>query len=245
MPMISVDEYESKTGGNEEVIVVAYYAIEEDAAKDLDDFIEKSSIDILDVDVSPNPTEDGHYMVFVELKRAPDFFQKLYGITEEVENLAGKMDWMVTTRSAENEIPLGDEQLETSVYVADMTPVMTDDDEDNSPDMAEEQDSEGEDMEDMDYDEVEEAMSLFNTNSMIAEAVDGKIKLSGIYMDVMDCDTETVISEAYDHIPMDFTESYECKILKKALGLDWEIINLRECVALKHNVSGNVVIVRV
>lgn len=248
-PDISVDEYESKTGDNAEVIVVAFYTIEEDAAKDLDDFIEKSSIEVLDVDISPNPTEDGKYMVFVEMKRAPDFFEKFFSIIEEVENLSGELDWKVTTRSSDHEMPLHDEELKRSIYVADMTPVATEHGEDNTSDL--EVDDESDSDEEVEFDdegvedEVEEAIRLLNHNNIIAEEVDGKVKLFNLYLDIIDCDSEDSIAESFEHIPVDFTDPYECRELRKRLGLDWEVTNLKECVALKHNVSGNVIIARV
>lgn len=249
-PEISIDEYTSKTGDNSEVIVVGMYTIEEDAARDLADFVEKSSIDILDADVSPNPTEDGKYMVFLELKRAPDFFEKLDGIVGEIANLSGKLEWTATTRASDHEMSLYDDELRSAVHVEDMTPVATDDNEDATSDLEVSDDDGGEEIE-MDDDvedettDVEEAMFLLNQNGMIAEEVDGKIKLKGMYFEVLGCDTEEWIAEAFEHIPVDFSFSHESKELTKALGLDWEVTNLKECVALKHHVSDNVIIVRV
>ena len=240
-PDISIDEYESKAGDNSEVIVVAFYAIEEDAAKDLDEFIEKSSIEVVDVDVSPNPTEDGKFMIFVELKRSEDFFEKLFSIVEEVENLSGKLEWRVTTRQADHAIGLNDEALLSLVDIEDVTP-SKDDNEDTTVDLKVEDEDGGEDIE---MDDVEESIRLFNTNNIISERVDNKVKLRGLYLDIIDCDSEDFISEAYCYLPVDFADPYECKELRKILGLDWEVTKLKECVALKHYVSGNVIIARV
>ncbi|BDR26164.1 hypothetical protein RVBP17_2070 [Pseudomonas phage sp. 30-3] len=111
LPIISVDEYMPKSGTQEEVIVIAFYTIDEDPAFDLDDFIEKSFIEVLDVDVSPNPDENGNYLVFVELKRKAGFFEKFYKIIKDVENVSGKQDWLVKAYLCNELLPYNDERL--------------------------------------------------------------------------------------------------------------------------------------
>ena len=65
LPILSIDEYESKI--EDDGIVVGFYTQYKDPANDLNRFIQKSAIDILDSEVSPAPTEDGYFIVFVEL----------------------------------------------------------------------------------------------------------------------------------------------------------------------------------
>lgn len=95
LPLISVDEFEPKSGTVEEVIVVAFFANDELPAYDLDDFIDKSVVQFLDSEVSPNPNDEGQYLVFVEFKRQPNFWMKLYNLIEDVDNVTGEMDWKV------------------------------------------------------------------------------------------------------------------------------------------------------
>ena len=95
LPLISVDEFEPKAGTTEEVIVLAFFAKDELPAYDLDDFIDKSVVEFLDSEVSPNPNEEGQYLVFVEFKRQPNFWMKLYDLMEDVEQVTGKQDWQV------------------------------------------------------------------------------------------------------------------------------------------------------
>lgn len=95
VPLISVDEFEPKTGTNEEVIVVAFFAKDELPAYDLDDFIDKSIIDFVDSEVSPNQNDEGLYPVFVEFRRQPNFWMKLYNLVKDIQNVTGKMDWEV------------------------------------------------------------------------------------------------------------------------------------------------------
>jgi len=94
--LISVDEFESKTGAPYEIIVVAFHVIDELPAQDLSDFLEKSFIDIVDAEKSPNPNDKGHYLVFVEIKRNAEFFDNLHAIIKEVERLSGPVDWKIS-----------------------------------------------------------------------------------------------------------------------------------------------------
>ncbi len=95
LPLISVDEFEPKTGTTEEVIVAAFFCKDELPAYDLDEFIDKGVIEMLDSEVSPNPNEDSFYLVFVEFKRQPNFWIKLYDLVSDIENITDKQKWQV------------------------------------------------------------------------------------------------------------------------------------------------------
>jgi len=95
VPFISIDEFEPKMGTVEEIIVVTFFSKDELPAYDLDDFIDKSVIDLLDSEVSPNPNENGYYLVFVEFKRRPNFWMHLYNLVKDIENVTGKQEWKV------------------------------------------------------------------------------------------------------------------------------------------------------
>ena len=95
LPLISIDEFEPKTGTTEEVIVVSFFCKDELPAMDLDEFIDKSVIEFLDSEVSPNPNEDGLYLVFVEFKRQPNFWTKIRELVKDVENVTDKLKWRV------------------------------------------------------------------------------------------------------------------------------------------------------
>src|ERR1700748_2916530 len=80
LPVISIDQFESKI--DDDAIVVAFYVEYRDPAIDLNRFIQKSAVDILDTEVSPAPTEDGYFVVFVELMRDDKFMKKMSVIME-------------------------------------------------------------------------------------------------------------------------------------------------------------------
>jgi len=94
-PLVSIDEFEPKTGSQEEVIVVAFYTIDEAPGKDLDDFIEKSTIPFLDAEVSTNPDPTGKFLVFVEMERNEEFFDNFDALIKDVSNISGELVWRV------------------------------------------------------------------------------------------------------------------------------------------------------
>jgi hypothetical protein len=97
LPEISIDEYEPKAGDDRNVIVVAFHVKDEPPANDLNTFIQRGSVDTLDVEVSPNTDEQGRYLVFVEMSRNETFPNKFQALLLDVENLTGKMDWEIET----------------------------------------------------------------------------------------------------------------------------------------------------
>lgn len=95
LPILSIDEYESKI--NDDGIVIGFYTHYRDPANDLNRFIQKSAIDILDSEVSPAPTEDGYYVVFVEMERNSQFPENLMQLLNTLTNLVGFDKWQFKT----------------------------------------------------------------------------------------------------------------------------------------------------
>jgi hypothetical protein len=92
MPLISIDEYESKID-DRKAIVVGIYVTDIDPANELSGFIEKGVVPVLDTEVSPAPTEDGYYVVFIEIDRNDRFVKRLLNIIETVSNLTNVDNW--------------------------------------------------------------------------------------------------------------------------------------------------------
>ena len=92
MPMVTIDEFESKID-DRRVIVTGFYVTDQDPAVDLSIFIEKSSIRPLDTEVSPAPTDDGYYLVFVEMTRNEEFPTRLVQMCDQVSNLTDTKKW--------------------------------------------------------------------------------------------------------------------------------------------------------
>ena len=66
---ISIDEFEPKTGDAKDVLVMGFYVTEDSVGHDLYKFLSGSIQEVRDLEVSPNPNEDGYYMLFVEMDR--------------------------------------------------------------------------------------------------------------------------------------------------------------------------------
>tara|TARA_B100000929_G_scaffold289750_1_gene281282 strand:- start:554 stop:1246 length:693 start_codon:yes stop_codon:yes gene_type:complete len=108
---ITVDEFTPKSGVSEEVAVIAFRLNDDAPAQDLNTYIQRGYIDVIDAEVSPNPDEDGNYLVFVEVARNDQFLDVMLRLIKDVENLTGKMDWAVEPYSAEQAFALDDPAL--------------------------------------------------------------------------------------------------------------------------------------
>lgn len=88
---ISIDQFNSKIDNT--CIVVAFYILYRKPAEDLNKFLQKTAVDIIDTNISPAPTEDGYYVVFVELKRNSKFPQKIVDLINTIKALTNINDW--------------------------------------------------------------------------------------------------------------------------------------------------------
>jgi hypothetical protein len=71
--VFTLDQYRSKMGEDQDVIVVGFTVNEKEPAADLMEFIEKGYPFVLDADVSSGEERDGKYQVFVEIERNKQF----------------------------------------------------------------------------------------------------------------------------------------------------------------------------
>jgi len=68
-PTIHVDEFSSKMGDDDDIIVVSFFVRDQQAAKDLMSWFEKGYDFVLDADRSPGEIKPGRYLVYVEIRR--------------------------------------------------------------------------------------------------------------------------------------------------------------------------------
>lgn len=115
LPLISIDEFSSKID-NRRAIVVGFYCTDESPAQDLMRFIEGSNLDILDTEVSPAPTSEGYYVVFVEFNRNQDFPIVLAEIIEQVENIAENA-WQIKVYNHSDIVPYSEENVKKLVVL--------------------------------------------------------------------------------------------------------------------------------
>ena len=84
---VTVDEYRSKIGSDEEIVVLAFKVASKDPALDLVNFIEKSYEWVLDADASSCELTDGSYLVFVEMDRDRSVPENIVTMLEDISKL--------------------------------------------------------------------------------------------------------------------------------------------------------------
>ena len=91
---VSVAEFEPKTGTDDDVVVIGFFCKDEAPAEDIATFIEKSTVNILDTEVSPNPDENGFYLVFVEVENE-NLMQTVFELLDDVSRLTEIEEWSI------------------------------------------------------------------------------------------------------------------------------------------------------
>jgi len=116
-PELHIDEYKSKMGKDEDVIVLSFKVTGREPAEDLVNFIEKGYDWVLDADVSSGELDDGDYLVFVESDREPQVTDNVMSMMQDIMNLTDQKlgDWSMQIRSNPNKIPLSADNIQSSV----------------------------------------------------------------------------------------------------------------------------------
>jgi len=108
---ISIDEFEPKTGDAKDVLVMGFQVTESNVGDDLYGFLNGSNVTIRDIEVSPNPNDDGFYMVFVELDRNDSVVESIKTLLRDTERLAGKLRWEAKTYLNDDYLPLSEDEI--------------------------------------------------------------------------------------------------------------------------------------
>jgi hypothetical protein len=87
--VFGIDNYKSKIGDDQDIVVLNFTASDEDPAKDLEHFIEMGYSFVLDADCTPGETVEGDYQVFVELERGRHTAKQIMEIVDGVQKAAG------------------------------------------------------------------------------------------------------------------------------------------------------------
>lgn len=86
-PTIHVDEFASKMGDDDDIIVVSFFVRSEQAAKDLVNWFEKGYDWVLDADTSPGEIKPGRYLVYIELRRRSNAVEHIKTAIEDLATL--------------------------------------------------------------------------------------------------------------------------------------------------------------
>jgi hypothetical protein len=109
LPMLSIDEYQSKV--DETAIVFGFYVSDQNAAQDLNRFLQKSPVEILDTDISPAPDQRGYFLVFVEMMNSDMVAKNIISICEDIKNVTGIQKWQMRLRGNSKILPLASEPI--------------------------------------------------------------------------------------------------------------------------------------
>jgi hypothetical protein len=111
-PTIHVDEFDSKMGDNDDVIVISFFVRDKQAARDLVSWFEKGYDFVLDADRSPGEIRPGRYLVYVEIRRrssAPANVAVLLNDLGTLTEHESESDWTMHYR--DQELPFSEEDF--------------------------------------------------------------------------------------------------------------------------------------
>jgi hypothetical protein len=97
LPLISVDEFESKI--SLEAVAIGFYVHDQEAAGDLNRFLQKSPVDLLSSEISPAPDQHGYYIIFIEMLPNAEIGRNVGDLLSEIEPLCGITKWKIRVRN--------------------------------------------------------------------------------------------------------------------------------------------------
>ena len=108
-----VDDFKSKLGRDEDVVVISLKVTGKEPATDIVNFVEKGYEWVIDADVSSGEMDDGDYIVFIECDREPTVASNVMSMMKDLMNLTEQdiSEWTVRYRNG-RERPLTEETLE-------------------------------------------------------------------------------------------------------------------------------------
>ena len=108
---LSIDEFEPKTGDAKDVLVLGFQVTESNVGEDLYGFLNGAVVEVRDIEVSPNPNDEGYYMVFVEMDRKEGVVENIKTLIRDTERLAGKLAWEAKTYLNDDYLPLSEDDI--------------------------------------------------------------------------------------------------------------------------------------
>jgi hypothetical protein len=110
-PTIHVDEFSSKMGDDEDIIVISFFVRDKQAAKDLVAWFEKGYDFVLDADRSPGEIKPSRFLVYVEMRRRSAAPQYVAELINDLETLTEheESDW--TMRYDGRTMPWSEEEF--------------------------------------------------------------------------------------------------------------------------------------
>lgn len=105
-PSVHIDEFASKMGDDDDIIVVSFYVKSRQAATDLVNWFEKGYDWVLDADTSPGEIRPGRYLVYIEMRRRSSAGRNLSSALDDLSTLTeheNVNDWTMTYQDQDTE----------------------------------------------------------------------------------------------------------------------------------------------
>ena len=114
-PTVHVDEFSSKMGDDDDIIVISFFVRDETAAKDLMNWFEKGYDFVLDSDRSPGEIKPNRYLVYVEIRRRSTAGAQVETLINDLGTLTefDKDDWTMHYRG--KEVPFSRDEFDCMV----------------------------------------------------------------------------------------------------------------------------------
>jgi hypothetical protein len=114
-PTLHIDEFASKMGDDDDIIVASFFVRSKQAARDLMNWFEKGYDWVMDADVSPGEISPGRYLVYIEMRRRKAAGQRLANAIQDLETLTElkPADW--TMHYDDQTVPFSRESFDRMV----------------------------------------------------------------------------------------------------------------------------------
>jgi hypothetical protein len=114
-PTVHIDEFASKMGEDDDIIVASFYVRSKQAAKDLENWFEKGYDWVLDAATSPGEIKPGRFLVYVEMRRRSSAGRNLSIAIEDLSTLTEfePTDW--TLVYGQQDMPFSQEEFDRVV----------------------------------------------------------------------------------------------------------------------------------
>lgn len=100
-PTLHVDEFASKMGDDDDIMVLSFFVRDKLAARDLMSWFEQGYDWVLDSDVSPGEISPGRYLVYVEMRRRTSAVKQVADMLDDLNTLTEfkASDWTIHSGS--------------------------------------------------------------------------------------------------------------------------------------------------
>ena len=116
-PELHIDEFKSKLGDDQDVIVLSFKVAAKEPAVDLCNFIEKGYDWVIDADVSSGEMDDGSYIVFAEIDRDEAAVENILVLMNDILNLTEQElgEWRVRYVKSREEQHMSEDALRAMI----------------------------------------------------------------------------------------------------------------------------------